>query len=339
MTNRMRGRSDGLRWAHTDPRRSKSRSATPLSGYRTAPPLTRTIWPVRNAAAGPTRKRATRATSSGVPQRARGVSRRTRSCQVGGGRLAPGGLDPAGGHGVDADGRGQAQRQAPGEGHDRPLGGGEQLARVPLHAGLGLVPAHRDDRAAALLLHPPADLAAEPHRGHDVDGPEPVELGVEVEPGGRAGQGVGPGDLEPGVEPVPDVPGLVDEPVARGAVGQVGHEDLGPTPAVADLGRRPARRPRATTAVDDHVGPPRASARAAARPIPEVEPQDGRAKSFQVEWGRIRGHWSRCKWGRSRFRRARCATPHARSKLPRSRSRRQAETAHEIVARASNSSS
>ena len=38
--------------------------------------------PVRNSAAGLTRKQATRATSSGVPQRARGVSRRTRSCQA-----------------------------------------------------------------------------------------------------------------------------------------------------------------------------------------------------------------------------------------------------------------
>src|SRR5262249_59511967 len=48
---------------------------------RTAPPLMRTTCPVRYPAAGETSQRAAAATSSGVPQRPSGVSRRTRSCQ------------------------------------------------------------------------------------------------------------------------------------------------------------------------------------------------------------------------------------------------------------------
>src|SRR5688572_18578287 len=54
-----------------------------LSIYpRTAPPFTRIICPVMNDAAGDTSQRAAFATSSGVPQRSSGVSRRTRSCQL-----------------------------------------------------------------------------------------------------------------------------------------------------------------------------------------------------------------------------------------------------------------
>src|SRR6478672_6854733 len=45
------------------------------------PPLTFTICPVMNSAAGEERKRAARATSSGVPQRPARDSRLARSCQ------------------------------------------------------------------------------------------------------------------------------------------------------------------------------------------------------------------------------------------------------------------
>src|SRR5262245_34103237 len=50
--------------------------------YRTAPPLALMTWPVMYAAWSLARNRASRATSSGVPQRARGVSRMTRSCHT-----------------------------------------------------------------------------------------------------------------------------------------------------------------------------------------------------------------------------------------------------------------
>ena len=46
------------------------------------PPLIDTICPLTKLAAGETRKRATRATSSGVPQRCNRDSRRARSCQA-----------------------------------------------------------------------------------------------------------------------------------------------------------------------------------------------------------------------------------------------------------------
>ena len=70
------------------------------------------------------------------------------------------------------------------------------------------------------------------------------------------GQGIGAGDVEPGIEAAPGRPGLLDEPIAGLPVGQVGHQDLR-TPAlpayqVRDLlgrrarmtGRARARRPR-----------------------------------------------------------------------------------------------
>src|SRR4051794_39894585 len=52
----------------------------PLFLQRTAPPLMRITWPVMNFAAGDASQRAAAATSCGVPQRPRGVSRKTRCC-------------------------------------------------------------------------------------------------------------------------------------------------------------------------------------------------------------------------------------------------------------------
>src|SRR5436309_3415938 len=49
---------------------------------RTAPPLTRITWPVMNRAAGDASQRAAAATSCGVPQRPKGVSRSTRCCHA-----------------------------------------------------------------------------------------------------------------------------------------------------------------------------------------------------------------------------------------------------------------
>ena len=66
--------------------------------------------------------------------------------------LAPCRLDPAGCEGIDPNRRRQAQGQAARERHDRSLGRGEQLARVALHAGLGLIPTHGDDRTRALAV-------------------------------------------------------------------------------------------------------------------------------------------------------------------------------------------
>src|SRR5947209_5656919 len=47
-----------------------------------APPFPRPTWPVRYRAAGDASQRAAAATSSGRPQRRKGVSRRTRSCHA-----------------------------------------------------------------------------------------------------------------------------------------------------------------------------------------------------------------------------------------------------------------
>src|SRR5262249_49745206 len=52
-------------------------SALSPQPYITTPPFTKIAWPVRNAAAGDARKTATRATSSGVPHRFRGVEAET----------------------------------------------------------------------------------------------------------------------------------------------------------------------------------------------------------------------------------------------------------------------
>ena len=66
-----------------DKQQSRRCSGVPRIRFqRTAPPLTRMIWPVTKAACGPTRNCATLAISSGKPQRWSGVSRRTRSCQL-----------------------------------------------------------------------------------------------------------------------------------------------------------------------------------------------------------------------------------------------------------------
>src|SRR5690606_1447079 len=61
----------------------RQRNARPRF-YLTAPPFARTVCPVMKAAAGERRKRASRATSSGVPQRPRGVSRIARASHSGG---------------------------------------------------------------------------------------------------------------------------------------------------------------------------------------------------------------------------------------------------------------
>src|SRR5205823_418464 len=57
-------------------------TATDPETYRTVPPFTRITCPVINAAAGDASQTATAATSSGVPQRPSGVSRRTPSCHT-----------------------------------------------------------------------------------------------------------------------------------------------------------------------------------------------------------------------------------------------------------------
>ena len=69
------------------------------------------------------------------------------------------------------------------------------------------------------------------------------------------GQRVGPGDLEPGVEPVPDGPGLVHEPVAGGPIGEVGHQHVRPAAQAAHLGGDAFGGLVLGTAVDDDVRP------------------------------------------------------------------------------------
>ncbi len=70
----------------------------------------------------------------------------------------------------------------------------------------------------------------------------------------RAGQCIGPGDLEPGIQAVPDAPGSFHQPVAGGPVGQVGHQSLRSDPARPQVAGQVFRRPRRRSAVDDHIG-------------------------------------------------------------------------------------
>ena len=77
-----------FRWAAADRPRSAARgsraraSSETRAGYRTAPPLTRTVCPVMKPAAGDASQQAAAATSSGNPHTPSGVSRRTRSCHA-----------------------------------------------------------------------------------------------------------------------------------------------------------------------------------------------------------------------------------------------------------------
>ena len=88
----------------------------------------------------------------------------------------------------------------------------------------------------------------------DVDRPEEIELGIEREMGVRAGQCIGPGDLEPGIQAVPDSPGLFHQPVAGGPVGKVGHQNLRSHPSQPQVACQVFRRLRRRFAVDDHIG-------------------------------------------------------------------------------------
>ena len=122
-----------------------------------------------------------------------------------------------------------------------------------------------------LVLHASADRAAKSDRRGDIHGPEEIELGIEGKPRGFTGQGVGTGDVQPGVQAAPEGPCLLDQPVAGLAIGQVGDEDAERLPR--------SRMTSATSSAAAHDRPctitsapasPRASA--TARPIPDVEP-------------------------------------------------------------------
>ena len=134
------------------------------------------------------------------------------------------------------------------------------------------------------ILRPTA--AAEADRGHDVDRPEQVELGVEGELRIRAGERVGAGDVQPGVEAAPERPGLLDEAVARVAIGQVGHQDLGRghlfdrSSRASSSAARIERRPCTMTSA-----PASARARATARPIPDVAPRTAARRPRRSNWG------------------------------------------------------
>ncbi len=168
--------------------------------------------------------------------------------------MAPGGLDPAGGQRIDTNLRSQAERQAAGERHDGALGCRKEFAGISLHARLGLVPAHRQNRAMSAGFHPSADLSAKANGRRHVDRPEEIELGIERQPSVRAGQCVGPGDLEPGIQSIPDVPGLVHEPVAGDPAGQVGHDTLRADPARPQVACQVFSSLHLCVAVDDHIG-------------------------------------------------------------------------------------
>ena len=114
--------------------------------------MTGTIWPLMKAAAGETRKRAARATSSGVPQRPDSDSPRAALPRVAG-LFAPSSFDPTGGEAVHADRRGERMDEAPRERHDSALRGCKKFAAIAAHAALGSIPAHVEDHAAAALFH------------------------------------------------------------------------------------------------------------------------------------------------------------------------------------------
>ena len=147
--------------------------------------------------------------------------------------------------------------QAPGERQDRPLGRGEELARVPLHAGLGLVPAHRHDRArrpAAFIRRPTSRQSRIVATTSTAQSRSSLASKGSFAAG--AGQGVGPGEVEPGVEPAPE------RPRRRRRAGRPRRGRRG-RPSGPRTGR-PGRRTSSATAsaglarapaVDDHVGP------------------------------------------------------------------------------------
>ena len=60
--------------------------------------------------------------------------------------------------------------------------------------------------------------------------------------------------MEPGVQAAPERPGLVDQPVARRAVGQIGHQTRRAAAFCLHLGRNDFGAVARGPSVNDHVG-------------------------------------------------------------------------------------
>ena len=188
-------------------------------------------------------------------------------------RVAPRRPDPSRRQGVDADLRGEAQAQAPGERHDRPLGRREQLARVPLPCPSrpGPSPSSRSSRALG-----PSSAGRRPGRASSWPRRRPPRAG-------RAWRRTGVSPRRPSRYPprrrgarrraLPTDPRL-HQPAGRRP------PDLRGRPSSRRPGRRDDRTwPATSSALSFEArpwtmtsAPASASLRATARPIPEVEP-------------------------------------------------------------------
>ena len=169
-----------------------------------------------------------------------------------------------------------------------PLVAAKSSPESPSMPGLGLVPAHRDDRAAALRLHPPADRRGKagswrrrrrPRAGRAwrrTRAWRPGRSACRPRRSGARRRARPRGSRPPRRSRSPAV-----------AIGQVGHEDVRPpAPFAQDRGATSSaalRRPP----VDDHVGPGLGQGQGHGPADPRGRAQHGRSHALQVE-SRIR---------------------------------------------------
>ena len=213
------------------------------------------ICPVMKSAAGETRNRAARATSSGVPHRLRRHSRAARLCQYSEARAPQAVLIQPGARQFTRT-SGARDCQAPREGHDRSLHGTEQLAAVPRHATVGPVPA--DVQQDSAFRRPSSARRRTARAGSPP--PHRLAKGLRASLSNvldklLAGEHVGPRVIDPDLHSGSPTPSLFHQRLASGGLGQIGKNH----PCLGALGAKPAGnrlgRLAILAAMNDHCGP------------------------------------------------------------------------------------
>ncbi len=169
--------------------------------------------------------------------------------------FAPGGSRPPGSQTIDPHLGGERNGQTAREGHHGALDGPEEFAAVAAHAGVGLIPSNIQDDAAAGLLHVGTDASGKSNRGPHVHAPEQLELFIEVQRRGLAGEYVGPRVVHPNIDPVVLGQRIVNESIARFGNRQILHQDPAAAPAFRHLRGDLLTQRAGLTAVDQHVRP------------------------------------------------------------------------------------